>query len=321
MIARLNGAADGLAEPLRPVVFLPRADGATQSSDDKPTLHLRDGVFYLSSGTVYSTSDNVYGPYTFRGSTGPALEDRPHRNYGLTVQAHGRYFTWKSQWFHVWCEFISQNNTALEAASHLSGPLRKKGYYAYRDSWMTYTHYRQNGAMIDDVAFLDQDTGRLGVGQYDAKWARVEAEWYMQAAVGATKVELDASLPGKNDSAATFGVQFAQPDSFIRFPYFHGLVAPGETPSTPPGTLTARVDSCAGTPDKPVALQLIAVSKGGSPVVLASVNCSSTRRSPFTTATPIAWPSESLPATPTLELRLHAADAAHGILLDWFSLS
>ena len=37
--------------------------------------------------------------------------------------------------------------TVAGSAPPPTGP----GYARYRDSWMTYTHYRQNGEMVDDV--------------------------------------------------------------------------------------------------------------------------------------------------------------------------
>ena len=30
-----------------------------------------------------------------------------------------------------------------------------KSFPRYRDSWMTYTHYRTNGELVDDWVFLD----------------------------------------------------------------------------------------------------------------------------------------------------------------------
>ena len=53
---------------------------------DKPTLHKRQGIYYLSAGDAYSTASSVYGPYTYRGTTGAG-------------GSHGRFFTWNAQWF------------------------------------------------------------------------------------------------------------------------------------------------------------------------------------------------------------------------------
>jgi hypothetical protein len=397
LIAQLNVTMQGFAEKPKPVVFLPSpADNSTMRFNDKSTLHKRGSLYYLSAGTDYSTAGNIYGPYMYRGNTGPsARTGERSRNYGLTTQAHGRYFTWNGQWFHVYCEFIDQNNTVAVAASaataetvneaaqsatvvgsnadaqqgigvallpcaapgspvrhgarwkseawsssktifvsedvftaavsgqqhpvcidlshpahppvgvvyafpctnaaneqwhwnepsgrlqsaefptmclgasqaldqpfmvtcgsapmwsynNITGELSMKStatapsskalcmtitgsnppspppnrpdYHRYRDSWMTYTHYRENGEMVDDVKFLDQDAGRLGVGQYDARWERIEAEWFMNATnTNATQslgsvplqVELAASISGTNASAALFGVVFPPQD-------------------------------------------------------------------------------------------------------------
>lgn len=104
-IARLHPNLTALAEPPRRVVFLPNPlDNSTMIDDDKSTLHVHNGVYYLSAGSYYATATNPYGPYTFRGSTNPQLNRGilDYRTFGDTSQAHGRYFTWKSQWFHVW---------------------------------------------------------------------------------------------------------------------------------------------------------------------------------------------------------------------------
>jgi hypothetical protein len=95
LIARLSDTMQSFAETPRPVVVLPADDNSTMPGDDKSTLHKRDGVYYLSAGCWYATSDSVYGPYKFRGTSGP---NRDIKNYGLTHQAHGRYFTWRNQW-------------------------------------------------------------------------------------------------------------------------------------------------------------------------------------------------------------------------------
>jgi hypothetical protein len=45
------------------------------------------------------------------------------------ARAHGRFFTWRGQWYHVWCEFVDQNNQGV--------PRAKGIYHRWRDSWMT----------------------------------------------------------------------------------------------------------------------------------------------------------------------------------------
>ena len=123
--------------------------------NDKPNLHKYEGKYYLSAGSVYAVSDNIYGPYTHVGNSGDG-------SYGLTGRAHGNYFTWNNQWFHTWCNFIAD-------------PMIR-----FRESYFTYLHYKDNGEMVDDVDFLKQHF-TAGIGHYDANWDLIEAEWYMKA--------------------------------------------------------------------------------------------------------------------------------------------
>ena len=107
LLARLSGSLTELAETPRPVEFLPHpSTGKVFSGADKSTLHKREGTYYLSAGTHYATATSVYGPYTFRGDT---LGKHPGQSFGLTGQAHGRFFEWRGQWFHVYCLFVDNN--------------------------------------------------------------------------------------------------------------------------------------------------------------------------------------------------------------------
>lgn len=189
-IAQLDDHMQGLAEKPRMVVT------GDMPENDKPTLHKRNGTYYLSAGNTYGTSANIYGPYTYRGST----SDKVHEANppGLSTQAHGNYWTWNNQWFHIWCEFVGGREAGR-----------------FRDSWMTYVHYRDNGSMVDDVAFLDAH-GPTGVGQYNATWNRIEAEWYF-GADGITKKE---ASPGKLDTE--FVVEFAN-GGYLWFPLVHDM--------------------------------------------------------------------------------------------------
>ena len=187
MLARLEDSLDELAEEPRVVIVLPDPKtGDPMPGSDKPTLHIRHGVYYLSAGTFYATASHVYGPYTYRGATLP--HSQKFRTFGLTGQAHGRFFTWHEQSFHVWCMFVDQNNSGV--------PVPGRTYHRWRESWMTYTHYGNNDTMVDDWRFLDRH-GRTGVGQYDATWNKIEAEWYMQS-TDCVKYQSDMDRPGSN---------------------------------------------------------------------------------------------------------------------------
>lgn len=161
-ISRLNNDMVSLAES--PKVTEISGNVPVLSGNDKPTLHKRNGIYYLSAGTHYATSTNIYGPYIRTGDSG-------NGKFGLDSRAHGNYFTWNGQWFHTWCHFYLGKDIAR-----------------YRESYITYLHFKENGEMVDDVAFLDAHFA-TGVGQYDAGWEKIEAEWFMRASE-ITKKEL-----------------------------------------------------------------------------------------------------------------------------------
>ena len=283
----------------------------------------RAGLYYLSAGTYYATAANVYGPYTFRGSTGPG---RKVRDFGLTNQAHGRFFTWHAQWFHAYCEFIDENNTRAEAEpagiAERVFTVPENNTRKYRDSWMTYTHFRANGEMVDDVGFLDQDSGRLGVGQYDARWPRIEAEWFMKAAsthptsadaAAPETVELNCSRPSTNSSAAQFGARFppvavaALHRPYLAFPNVHHL------PSNATGGrfMSVGVTACPSG----AAIELHRSSSPGGAVLLAAFTC----KMPGAFTATFDYSGSS--ADDDLML-VYSSGAANGsLVLDWFNLT
>jgi hypothetical protein len=215
VIARLEPNLVALSEEPRSIVVLPDpVSGGTMPGDDKSTLHKHAGTYYLSAGAWYATASSVYGPYTFRGSSSPQVtRANASRSFGLSHQAHGRFFAFRGQWFHVWCEFISENNTTTKDPEAPT--------YHYRDSWMVYTHYLENGEMEDDWNFLDAH-GQTGVGQYDAAWKLVEAEWYM-AGTHVAKIQTNGAT---NNTASTFAVRL-NASSELFFPRVANLPARG----------------------------------------------------------------------------------------------
>ena len=166
-LARLNDDMISLAETPRLILldkkFGPYGAGKT---DDKPSLHKRNGIYYLSWSSFYAMSTNLYGPYTFKGSVITASGLAPEFNKGgIFDDRHGNFFSWHHQWYYA-C-----NDHSLPGSS---------GHY--RDCCLSYVHYRDNGEMAP--IRLD----RIGVGQYDASQPRIEAEDYFDA-VGAEQRE------------------------------------------------------------------------------------------------------------------------------------
>lgn len=146
--------------------FGPYGEGKT---DDKPSLHKRNGIYYLSWSSYYAMSNNVYGPYAYKGTVIDPLTVAPEfRTNNIHHDRHGNFFTWHNQWYYV-CNDKSQPG---------------RGEF-FRDSCMSYVHYRDNGEMAP--IRLD----RTGVGQYDAGQGRIEAEDYFDAS-GAEQRECPA---------------------------------------------------------------------------------------------------------------------------------
>lgn len=180
-IARMNDNMISLAEEPREIKII--GDTNALSGNDKPTLHKRNGIYYLSAGSHYAIATNVYGPYTKTGNSG-------NGEYGLTPKAHGNYFAWNNQWFHTWCHFYLGKDVGR-----------------FRQSYITYIHYKENGEMVSDTDFLDQHF-ETGVGQYDATWEKIEAEWYMASG---------KNRKGEN-SLGGFEIQQIQNGGFLHFP-------------------------------------------------------------------------------------------------------
>jgi len=192
-LVRLGRDMVSLAEAPRPLHIEGAAGpyGAGRT-DDKPSLHKRGGVYYLSWSSFYAMSDKPYGPYTFRGTV--IAEDRVAPEFcteALRHDRHGNFFAFRNQWFYVF--------------NDKSQPGR--GQY-YRDSCLSYLHYRDNGEMAP--IRLD----RIGVGTYDGA-ARIEAEDFT-AAVGAEVRELPP---------AGFQVAGFKPGAHLLYPKVQNLPA------------------------------------------------------------------------------------------------
>ena len=159
-IVRLGDDMISLAETPRPVVLDrrvgPYGEGKT---DDKPSLHKRNGVYYLSWSSFYAVSSSPYGPFTYKGSViDPALVAPDFRRQKLFHDRHGNFFEFNHQWYYA-C-----NDKSLPDRTDF-----------FRDCDLSYVHFRDNG----DMAPVRIDA--VGVGEYDAAQPRIEAEDYFNA--------------------------------------------------------------------------------------------------------------------------------------------
>ena len=160
-IARLNADMVSLAETPK-LISLDKKMGpyGPGKTDDKPFLHKRGDIYYLSWGCYYATSKNVYGPYTYKDCI--IQKDRTEAVFqkALTMDRHGSFFELHNQWYFI-C-----NDQSWPGTNHF-----------YRDSVLSYVHFRDNGDI--EPIYLN----RLGVGQYDAS-TPIPAENYFSLEKG-----------------------------------------------------------------------------------------------------------------------------------------
>ncbi|MFS4417376.1 family 43 glycosylhydrolase [Maribacter sp. 2307ULW6-5] len=176
-IAKLNHDMISLAEvPKKLQINNPRGpynqDGKNKEkpTDDKPFVHKYNGKYYLSWGCFYAMSDQLYGPYDYKGTviTKESFAegyDAPTWPNGFLQGRHGSFFEWHNQWYYAYCD-ISQT-----------------GNRWFRDTFISYVHFRENGEM----ATIRVDG--TGVANYRANGA-IEAEDYFKAE-GFEKKELE----------------------------------------------------------------------------------------------------------------------------------
>jgi len=167
-IAKLNYDMISLAEkPRKIIINNPRGpynqDGKNleKPTDDKPFVHKYNGNYYLSWGCFYAMADNVYGPYDYKDSVIKQESfakgyDAPTWPNGFLQGRHGSFFEWNNQWYYTYCD-ISQT-----------------GNRYFRDTFISYVHYKENGEMA--TIRVDGD----GVANYDGN-TKIEAEDYFKA--------------------------------------------------------------------------------------------------------------------------------------------
>ena len=158
-LVRLGADMISLAEAPREIEIInpcgPYGEGKT---DDKPSIHKYRGLYYLSWSGFYAVSENLYGPYRFRGSMiDPARVAPEFFTQHLTHDRHGNFFEFHNQWYYI--------------TNDKSQPGRGE---FFRDSIITYVHYHDNG----DMAPVRIDA--MGVGQYDAR-KPIDAADYFKA--------------------------------------------------------------------------------------------------------------------------------------------
>ena len=124
-ISRLNDDMVSLADnPPRPVKILRQ-----QHRDDKPFLHRRGDIYYLSWGCFYAMGNSPYGPFNYSGSILDVNKtvNTTFSRGGGTRDRHGSFFS-----------LHGQDYFACNDQSHGGGG-------AFRSTIISYVHYRRNG--------------------------------------------------------------------------------------------------------------------------------------------------------------------------------
>lgn len=192
-VAKLNEDMISLAEtPKKILIDRKMGPYGPGKLDDKPFLHKRNGIYYLSWGCYYAMSDNVFGPYVYKDSIIKAERTAPEFRKRLTYDRHGSFFE-----LHQQSYFICNDQDWPGASEH------------YRDSVISYVHYRDNGE-IETV-----DLTRLGVGRYDATEPHVDAANYFMA----------SNVTKRECPEGGFEIRDIYPGGFLIYPNVRNLRA------------------------------------------------------------------------------------------------
>ncbi len=159
--------------------------GSETQATDHSYFHKYQDTYYLSRDQSYMTSKSVYGPF---------------QNLRYTGQpGHSAFIEYRGQWYHAY-EFTDD----------------QYGIRNYRQVMFTYLHYKDNGDMVDDRFFIKDGQGfPCGVGNYDAEWDKIEAEWFFEI----------ASAEKRECPAGGFEIRNLTRGSYLKFPQIKNLKA------------------------------------------------------------------------------------------------
>ncbi|TYA89262.1 carbohydrate-binding protein, partial [Seonamhaeicola marinus] len=149
-VAQLNDDMISLAETPKPIQIIGKEWEDTPEWMDKNYIFKFKDTYYLSWGKNYAVSKNIYGPYKTVGSVG--------EGHDLGELAHGSFFWWKGQFYHIWCYYIRPG-------------------YRYRESIISYCHFDEKNQIVTDTRFLDSHFN-YGVARYNTSWEKIESEWF-----------------------------------------------------------------------------------------------------------------------------------------------
>jgi len=178
-IVELNEDMISLKTKPQPLEITGIPDGPQYQRVDAPFLHKYNGAYYLSWRRPYAVSKFILGPYAFVGRH--------------DAQGHGGFFKFKNQWFVNYTTLKTEENYRLR----------------YRFCSLAYVHYKDDGSIAPMEGIIRQH----GVGQYDAGWGDIQAEWHMGTTGAALKKEISSGFEMRNLRAG----------DYLRFPNVHNV--------------------------------------------------------------------------------------------------
>jgi len=230
-IAKLGEDMMSLAEAPRLLTVVNPTGPYGNSTDDKPFMHKRDGLYYLSWGCFWASSPSPYGPFYYNGSVISTDAIAPDFRMNQTAgpwyshedyaDRHGSFWTAHGQWYY-----------ACNDRSHSTDAAHRD---VFRDTVIGYVNYYANGSIAPVV--IDA----VGVGEYDAA-VGIEAEHYFS---------IEAAHKGHDDSGR-FGVHGIVAGTVLAYPRVRGWGAGSIMLSlanggSAGGHVTARIGSATGT--------------------------------------------------------------------------
>lgn len=199
-VAKVNEDMISLAEISKPITIIGEEWEKAPQWMDKNYVFKHKGVYYLSWGRDYAISQNIYGPYKCVGAVGTG--------HNLDEYAHGNFFEWKGQFYHMWCYYIRPG-------------------FKYREVILTYCHFDDEGRVHTDTQFLDQHFEN-GVGSYNASWNKIEAEWFYEKSAGLQKKSNEAGFEVSNITEGSW-LRFANVNFDQSFSDFSANLRGGDT--------------------------------------------------------------------------------------------
>lgn len=204
---------------------------------DHQYFHKHNGIYYLSADRTYVTSTNLFGPY----------ENMRHA-YD-TKSGHSSFVEYNGQWYLAW--------------EHSCEPY---GNRRYRQVMMTYLHYKDNGDLAPDLNFMHGDPCGIhyetGVGNYDAAWDRIEAEWFFR---------MDKAVKKESPNGG-FEIQQIQDGAYLNFSLMKNVKANSSIHFDLSSESEATIEVRSGSPDGEL-LGTCAVPNTGSFKTYRTIEC------------------------------------------------